>query len=362
MKRGIIPAAIVAILGLTWGLWPSGRPPRVNRDRGIPSVPNSVATPVVPASPKPYEKKSPPTPVITTTIAQAYARAARFPPWSVPLTPHQWTLLHPNAYIPVSLPFSLAEGKLQIAVKLPHTTLFTDQPVKVLVRIRASSIVLNQLGATDAQVENISGKPLAAFSLHPENTVQPGLFEGSLAADPARKWPRDLRVAVAVHIGNQSIRVLAPFRYEPVQATLTKLGESYVDGAELRIPLAFKIYHAGYYRVQANLFVAATGQPVAHLTAEGELDTDGKGLELRCHASVLRSDKAPGPYRLSGFLIEHLPDRPGEPTLLGRSAAKSFPVAAHPLSAYSNTPYYSPEEKARIRFLQHFSNLPHGNY
>ncbi len=177
-------------------------------------------------------------------------------------------------------------------------------------------------------------------------------FKGQLAADSTRDWPRTLRVQVSVVVNGQALQVLAPFRYEKPQALLEAVGPAYVQGANLVIPLHFEHVQAGYYRIQANLRDTRLGIPVAHLVSSGQLDFGGDGLVLRCHVSVLKAQRAPGPYRLSGFLIEHMADRPGTPTLLGRSAKTSYPVQGFPLSDYTDTPYRNLEVQARLHFLR----------
>ena len=289
-------------------------------------------------------------------VAAAYAGTIKYPPWSIPLTSRQWTLLHPNAYIPIALPFRLAGGMLRIAVALPHTTLFTDQPITVIATVRAPKNLLDTVASAHAGILDLRGRQLDRFRLN-ANTAQGGalVLAGSLPADSSINWPQNLRAEVEISVASREIKVIAPFRYEQPQAILTGLDSSYVDGAALIIPLEFNVIHPGYYRVQANLVRAGNNQPIAHLTTEGSLDTLGDGLVLRCHASVLRTLHAPGPYRLTGFLIERLADRPGEPTLLGRSAAEFYPVGAHPLSAYASTPYRNHIEQSRLQFLRHLA-------
>ncbi len=287
------------------------------------------------------------------TIADAYAKRARFPDWSIPLSSKQWTLLHPNAYTPVILPVTLHGTTLNISVALPHATLFSDQPIRVTAHISAPARELGIIASVEASILTRQRKELAVFPLR--LTAEHGnkrAYSGSEPAATDHDWPQELQVRVTAQVGSQAVSVLAPFRFQPVQAILTGVGDSYVDGAVLRIPLEFKVLHDGYYRVQANLFSQEGKRPIAHLTTEGRLDGTDDQLSLRCHASVLRSLDAPGPYQLTGFLITHLPDQPGQPTLLGRSATAAFPVAAHALSEYSNTPYHSSINQAREHFLQ----------
>lgn len=287
------------------------------------------------------------------TIAGAYAKRARFPDWSIPLSSKQWTLLHPNAYTPVTLPITIHGTTLHISVALPHATLFSDQPIQVMARISAPAGELGKVSSVKASILTRRRKELAGFPLQLTNKHDhTRAYKGSEPAAANSDWPRELNVRVTAQVGTQAVSVLAPFRFQPVQAILTGVGDSYVDGAVLRIPLEFKVLHEGYYRVQANLFSQDGKRPIAHLTAEGRLDGNDDQLTLRCHASVLRSRDAPGPYKLTGFLITHLPDQPGQPTLLGRSATSAFPVAAHALSEYSNTPYHSSIDQAREHFLQ----------
>jgi len=362
MNRRIIQAtlllgvgtAAVTLFALRWGSTPT-------------KPPHHAAAVVAPGAPAPpLSRLAGANPIATKSartsksmrsslkaVAAAYASNMKYPPWSTPLTSRQWTLLHPNAYIPIALPLRLAGGTLHIALALPHTTLFADQPITVTATVRAPKHLLDTISSAEAGILDLRGRRLDQFRLN-EKPARGGIliFSGSLPADSSRNWPRNLRAEVEISVSSRKIKVVAPFRYEYPQAILTGLDSSYVDGPNLVIPLEFNVIHPGYYRVQANLVRAGNNQPIAHLTTEGTLDTLGDGLALRCHASVLRTLHAPGPYRLTGFLIERLADHPGKPTLLGRSAAESYPVEAHPLAAYATTPYRSPIEQSRLQFLR----------
>jgi len=295
-------------------------------------------------------------------IAAQYAANARFPPWSVPLNAQQWTLLHPNASIPVRVPLQLPAGRAELAVVLAHATLFSDQPIKVRASLSASPDTLAGIDRVEARILTLSGRVLDHFAMQASSLPLTGTrnFKGQLAADSTRDWPRSLRVQVSVEVNGNLLQVLAPFRYQKPQAILETVGPAYVNGANLVIPLHFEHVHAGYYRIQANLLDARLGIPVAHLVSNGQLDFGGDGLVLRCHVSVLKAQRAPGPYRLSGFLIEHMPDRPGTPTLLGRSAKTSYPVRGFPLSDYADRPYRNLEVQARLRFLRRLGSPNRG--
>lgn len=295
-------------------------------------------------------------------IAAQYAANARFPPWSVPLGSQQWTLLHPNASIPVRIPLQLSSGSAELAVALAHATLFSDQPIKVRASLSAPPDTLAGIDRVEARIVTIRGRVLDHFAMQASLRQPAGIrnFKGQLAADSTRDWPRTLRVQVSVVVNGQPLQVLAPFRYEKPQAILEAVGPAYVQGANLVIPLHFEHVQAGYYRIQANLLDTRLGIPVAHLVSSGQLNFGGDGLVLRCHVSVLKAQHAPGPYRLSGFLIEHMADRPGTPTLLGRSTKTSYPVQGFPLSDYTDTPYRNLEVQARLHFLRRLGSPNRG--
>lgn len=295
-------------------------------------------------------------------IAAQYAANARFPPWSVPLNSQQWTLLHPNASIPVRVPLQLPSGSAELAVALTHATLFSDQPIKVRASLSAPADTLARIGRVEARIVTLNGRVLDHFAMQASSRQPKGArnYGGQLLADATRNWPRTLRVQVSVEVNGLSLQALASFHYEKPQAILEGVGPAYVNGANLMIPLHFEHVHAGYYRVQANLLDARLGTPVAHLVSSGQLDLNGDGIVLRCHVSVLKALRAVGPYRLSGFLIEHIPDRPGTPTLLGRSKKAAYLLQGFPLSDYTDRPYRNLEVQARLRFLQRMGSPDRG--
>jgi hypothetical protein len=135
-------------------------------------------------------------------------------------------------------------------------------------------------------------------------------------------------------------------------ATLTRLGESYVDGADLVIPAYLDVEKPGRYSFQANLFDESGGQPISHLNSVLTLTREENEGLVRVHAATLRAKGSPGPYLLKDINITMPPPGPEDTTGYGSSTTESFRVQGHDLDQYSDEPYDDPQNRQRLEFLQ----------
>ncbi len=290
-------------------------------------------------------------------VASAYRLASRFPDYSVPLTGQDWQWLNPRPFVPRS---SSVEGEPDLSVSIELSQYIIDMAQPVPVRVVAQSADV-QVAAVSVMLKGTGGGTSAAVPLLPANgssNVQ--IFEGVLSASElAAAGPGETAVVAQLSLpAGKSASVAAMVQIYASAADLLYLGDAYVDGPHLVIPAHFRVNNPGYYRVQANLYDAASGAPVSHLNSSFTLsESDNTGL-LKVHAVTLREMQAAGPYLLKDFNIVRSPARPGEQTGFGSSAQASFQVQGFSLDRYADDPYVDEAAIQRQTFLDRISENP----
>ena len=283
-------------------------------------------------------------------IATAYAQNARYPDYSKPLQREDWQSLHPQAFIP-------RKASLSNMVHLSATIMLdryivdrsVEQPVQVQLHKESGFDTSLSVSAVEIWLQqNAKRSPTTTLTATGQH------FAGVLAV-PAMRSMLQGETAVMAQIvfsnGQRSLISTMIKLYEP-EAKLLKLGEAYIDGADLVIPAQFELNKAGNYIVAANLFNAENTEPISHLTAEMTLSPTQKTGLLKVHAATLRAKQAASSYLLKDVDITRLPDNAGELTSYGSSVASSFAVRAFPLESYSHEPYNDPAAQQKLAFLQ----------
>lgn len=286
------------------------------------------------------------------SVATAYAENMRYPKYSKPLSANDWVALNPRAFVPKDMPLEIQDG-LSAAIVLPQYVANRDNDLPVQVRINGlnkglsidsvlvyvqsdteheHSITLSSYSSTDGSMIYAGDYPSVGF---PENVSN----ESYLYADIAFS-------------NNELITISAVYLLEDNVATLTSLGNAYVDGAHLIIPASFDVELAGFYRFQANLFEQESEQPISHLNATFMLTKTDSHALLQVHAETLRLKGSPGPYMLTDINITRSPTSPGDRTGYGSAEKDFYLVDGFDLSYYSEEKYVNPENERRLEFLQ----------
>ncbi len=286
-------------------------------------------------------------------IADAYRESMRFPSYSKPLSEDDWQMLHPRAFVPDEVPVD-GVPDLQVSIELNQSINDLRQPLPV--RVLAASptplvaTVEVSLRNGDTRTAAIRLQASAARS-----NVQ--VFEGVLPAELLAAAGAGEVVALAnlQLFSGKSVAMTALTSLYGSGADLRYLADAYVDGANLVIPAHFDVYQEGFYRVQANLMDAATGNPVSHLNAAFMLSAQAPVGLMKVHAETLRAMQAPGPYVLTDFDIVRSSSWPGDSSGYGSAIKDAYEVAGFSLDRYSDEPYVDAQAQQRLQFLQRFS-------
>jgi hypothetical protein len=284
-------------------------------------------------------------------IAEAYRENMQYPKYSKPLDENDWNLLNPRAFVPTETPL---ENGMSASIVLDRYIVNrgADLPVKVIISggqengnfVVGVDLFLSDKGNTRTLIS------LSESHWDEKSSVYTGTIPAGMLKD-AGPGEVTLNAGISLATGDQA-RIAAVVKVYENTATLTHLGEPYIDGADLVIPAYLDVEKPGRYSFQANLFDESGGQPISHLNSVFTLTReDNEGL-VRVHAATLRAKGSPGPYLLKDINITMPPPGPEDTTGYGSSTAESFRIQGRDLALYSDEPYDDPQNRQRLEFLQ----------
>ncbi len=284
-------------------------------------------------------------------IAEAYRKNMQYPKYSKPLNENDWNLLNPRAFIPRETPLKNGMSASMVLDRY-IVNRGADLPVKVI--IRGGQEDGNFAVGVDLSLSD-KGETRPLISLtESDGDENTSIYTGTIPAGMLKEaGPGEVALIAGISFanGDQASTSAAVKVYENT-ATLTRLGEPYVDGADLVIPAYLDVEKPGRYRFRANLFDESGGQPISHLNSVFTLTReDNEGL-VRVHAATLRAKGSPGPYLLKDINITMPPPGPGDTTGYASSTAESFIIRGCDLDRYSDEPYENPQNNQRLEFLQ----------
>ena len=267
-------------------------------------------------------------------VAKAYAEELDFPAYSQPLT---LAMTQIPEFIPQQLPLE-GGGAVSLA------------PEKY--RFSQPELIAAEVIATNVSLQDVT------VSLRNEWTEQQ-LWQQALQQQdgrwlirikPAKDWDGQLELAVTFHARGEQQTLRTGIEYSQPVAWILNVDDSYGEGPDLVLPLQMDILEAGDYRVRAHL-LNQTGEPLAALVQEKRLDRGQQTLELRAFKGALQ--QAQGDMRLTSFVIEKRPSKPGDLTRYGASKQSDFLIDAFDIGQLSDEPAaISTEEQQRLEFLQ----------
>ena len=285
-------------------------------------------------------------------IAEQYRKNMQYPEYSKPLQKNDWSLLNPRAFIPREAPLGDHPG-LSASIILDQYIVNRDKDLPVKMIIKGQDDNAYPTGVALFLIADGDSRPLVNLN-ETDWDGEVSIYSGSVPAAMIRDVKADEVVLKAkISISNHEDAIVTTvIKLFGNEATLTHLGNPYVENADLIIPAYFDVNNPGRYSVQANLFDASGKEPVSHLNSVFQLSGDNNSGLIKVHASTLRSKGNPGPYLLKDFNITKKPSNPGDKTGYGSSASDSFIIDGFPLGSYSDEPYEDPKNKQRLEFLQ----------
>lgn len=284
-------------------------------------------------------------------IAEAYRENMQYPKYAKPLNENDWNLLNPRAFVSTETPLNNGMSASMVLDRY-IVNRDADLPVKVIIsggQEDGTFVVGVDLSLSD------KGNTRTLVSLSESHwDEKSSIYTGTIPAGMLKEaGPGEVTLTAGISFATgEQAGIAAVVNVYENTATLTRLGEPYVDGADLVIPAYLDVEKPGRYRFQANLFDESGGRPISHLNSVFTLTReDNEGL-VRVHAATLRAKDSPGPYLLKDINITMPPPGPGDTTGYASSTTESFLIQGRDLDLYSDEPYDNPQNRQRLEFLQ----------
>lgn len=352
-------SALAVIGGLALWMWisePAGTLPEQETAR--PETAEQKATPPLPVVEAPPPENSDEGQIIDmmkfqmADIAEQYRKNIQYPKYSKPLYKNDWSLLNPRAFIPKETPLGNHPG-VSASIVVDHYIVNRDQdlPVKLIIKGQDESVYATGV-ALFLLADGASRSLVNLNETDWDETVS--VYSGTVPAamiNDVKSGEVTLKAEISF-TDNKNEMVATTIKLFGNEVTLTHLGKSYIENADLIIPAYFDVKSPGRYSVQANLFDESGEEPVSHLNSIFQLSSENNSGLIKIHASTLRSKDNPGPYVLKNFNITKKPSSPGDKTGYGSAASDTFIVQGFPLGNYSDEPYEDPKNIQRLEFLQ----------
>jgi len=277
-------------------------------------------------------------------VADQYARSARYPPWSVPLTEAQAKGYRGNHYEPVALPL---ENGGQFTVTLDKFRFTRGEDILVVASLQGPQVVGNSLQATLERPESRDSVETTTL----EQDGETGYYQGSLTTD---EEPGEYRLIVEATIDGKPVRHASSLTIEPYLGDFEGLEDTYLSNNNLVIPVNFSPQASGFYALSAQLYNGQ--QPVTQLQAEKRLDRTSDTLSLRAHGTVLANKSFNGKFQLRNLQIRQLPARPGDRTHYAFGPEEGYDFEPPDLDDLKDTPAVNPESEQRAALLKQLAD------
>lgn len=275
-------------------------------------------------------------------LVQAYTEALQYPPYSLPLHDEDMHLLHPNRYLPQTLPL---EGGASATLLLDKYRFSYPEPVTLRLEISGLIITSANVQLTDEQTLKVASQAQMRNPTAQGNTSH---WHATLTA--SKDWDGPFTITVVFNANGKSQTISTGIEYSNPVATITGISPSRSAGSDMQLPVKLDVKQSGYYRLRANL-LTGSHKPLALLTATERLSEGNNEIILRAHKSVLRGHE--GPYILGTLILERRPATPGEQTRYGDSEQAEYPVEYFGLHQLSDEPWQpTTEEQQRLQFLK----------
>lgn len=302
-------------------------------------------------------------------IAEQYEAAIAFPSYSRPIRNeddlHKYL---PNQSVATELALDLADANsTKVSVELDRFQYHSGQNILVDATVQLAEDV--QHLANDLHV-NVKIFPEQNGGFNDDNSVATAraekvdgqqVYSAQFNADAIVDTSDELSVnsfqlVVEVTLDGELYRIASPFEVHAEVAELTRVGNSTVQEDHLIIPLQIDTQFPGYYRVSANLYDEASGEPLIHLSEKARISGVNDEFSLKAHIAALKHKGQFSGYVLKDFNITRMPAAPHYRTMKGFSRYPEYPVNAFPKTAFIDRPYYNEHTQKRLEFLQQLAN------
>jgi hypothetical protein len=283
-------------------------------------------------------------------VAAAYEQTSSFPPYSVPLTEHHNELLAPNAGAVTERSLEASGLPGTLTVSLSAYRYQPDETIDALVNLSGDDALFAQVGRIELSVRDAHNKLIKTLTANASLERQRWQYSSRFQSED--DWPQELNLVAEVFLtNNESLRQSAPFRLFESVATISGIGDTYIDDNELVIPVTIRNAQSGFYKLGASLLYADK-KPLAYLQGKARIQGSQGTVLLRAHGSILSTLNSPQPLWLSSFQLRRIPEKPGPEVSYGDSSQPVIAVPEVDPADFSAIPYQSPQVAQRLQFLQ----------
>ncbi|MBW4933443.1 hypothetical protein [Marinobacter sp. F4206] len=279
-----------------------------------------------------------------TKVADQYTQNARYPSWSIPLSPAQAEGYRGNRFHPVNLPLG-SDGHFTVTLERYRFT--KGESILVVASIQGPQVVGDTLQAT--LEEPLARKAVASTRL--KTSDSPGYYEGSLESD---EEPGEYRLIVEAQVDGKPVRHVSTLTIEPYLGEFEGLGDTYLNDNNLVIPVHFSPEQPGFYALSAQLYAGQT--PIAQLQSEQRLDIGADTIALKAHGTVLANRDIEGELEIRNLQIRQLPAKPGERTNYAFGPEDGYAFSPPDLRDLRDAPAADPESEQRAALLRQLAD------
>lgn len=274
-------------------------------------------------------------------VLNQYQKNMEYPMYSVPITRADIQGYSANVFTPLSIP--LANGAT-VGIELPKFHFKVNEPIPITVTFSSPASIAGNVSVELNKINDTN--PLQQSRLAPGKA---GVYSGSITAAKDGEY----KLLIMAMVDGTPIKLATTLVVDPNLGQVTHVGQTSVLGNNLIIPVAVKgVTLPGDYMLTANLY--ADGEPIAHLSANRTMSVDQQ-LDLQVYGSLL-AGKNPKNLTVGDFLLEKLPNRPGDVTQSTYTDTPPMNVTIPDLTGLKNQPYQDTSTVERTKHLQNMLN------
>lgn len=288
-------------------------------------------------------------------VADLYGETIKYPITSQPITnPEDVRERAPYEEAEVDLPFPDGDDDkdpIRVSAATEAYQYFEGDVIKLKVSI--SRVPEDEFAEVSGVLAGSQGDlPLTlAFSeTNDSRTIFTASFDTRIA--PPALMSREMLAKLTITIGPKDLFTTVGFRYAVASAEVVGVRPTFIDGANLVIPLQLNVYEKGYYFLSGVLEDSQTGQALIQLQSEARLAQGNAVLNLNAHIAALRQQGSEGPYVLRsiksyrGSEVNEAYDSPAS------SAQTRFNIQGFPFSEYQDEEYENQQGQDSVDFLR----------
>lgn len=280
-------------------------------------------------------------------LSDSYEDQVQYPDFSLPIDKNDLDSQYlPDISVANELPARIGDpGSPGLSIKTSRLRYFPGEQISAIATIpglpdtEASSIRSRLLWQTEELAQ-------ASVTTRDDGPHSYDIDFGTLQMDAVTQMT-ELMLHTEFTFQGETYERLTSIEYVPSIARVDGVGAASVAGEYLEIPVEISTDKPGYHRIKANLYDAATGEPMVHLRAEGNLESSNGVLVLRAHIAALKKADSEGPYELKDLGLQRMPSEPDYITEYGHIEQDVFSITAFSFKLYSDQPYRN-EKTQRI--------------